>query len=183
MLNQIDLWYDYSTMNVEFFGQEKKLEWNEQSEKDFRELKAYLKEILVLNKPVQEEKLFVYLSFTPRAANSVLVRKEGVNHIPVYFISHALNGAQLNYMTQENLALTLVITARKLRPYFLSHLITVLTNSSLRKISANPNASGRLINWVTELRECDIKFEPQSAIKVQALADFLAETVQLEQEE
>ncbi|XP_073138414.1 uncharacterized protein [Henckelia pumila] len=86
-------------------------------------------------------------------------------------------------MTQEKLALALVITARKLRPYFLSHPITVLTNSALGKIAANPNASGRLIKWITELNEYDIKFEPQSTIKAQALADFLAETVQLKKEE
>ncbi|XP_073120721.1 uncharacterized protein [Henckelia pumila] len=98
------------------------------------------------------QELFVYLAVTPRAASSVLVRKEGVNHLPVYFVSHALKGAELNYMTQEKLALALVITARKIRPYFLSHPITVLTNSALGKIAANPDASGRLINWITELR-------------------------------
>ncbi|XP_073152352.1 uncharacterized protein [Henckelia pumila] len=125
---------------------------------------------------------FVYLAVTPRAASSVLVRKDGVNHLPVYFVSHALKGAELNYMTQEKLALALVITARKLRPYFLSHPITVLTNSALGKIAANPDVSGRLIKWITELSEYEIKFEPRTAIKAQALADFLAETVQLEQE-
>ncbi|XP_073035313.1 uncharacterized protein [Primulina eburnea] len=37
--------------------------------------------------------------------------------------------------------------------------------------------------WVTELSEYDIKFEPRTAIKAQALADFLAETVQVAEEE
>ncbi|XP_073121339.1 uncharacterized protein [Henckelia pumila] len=129
------------------------------------------------------EELFVYLAVIPRAASSVLVRKEGVNHLPVYFVSYALKGAEINYMTREKLALALVITARKLRPYFLSHPITVLTNSALGKFAANPDASGRLIKWITELIEYDIKFEPRTAIKAQALADFLAETVQLEQED
>ncbi|XP_073151851.1 uncharacterized protein [Henckelia pumila] len=137
----------------------------------------------VLNKPVQGEGLFVYLAVTPRAARSVLAQQEGLNHLPIYFVSHALKGAELNYMTQENLALALFITARKLRPYFLSHPIIVLTNSALGKIAANPDASRRLIKWITELSEYDIKFEPRTAIKAQALAEFLAETVQLEQED
>ncbi|XP_073133526.1 uncharacterized protein [Henckelia pumila] len=161
----------------------KNFEWDEQSEKSFQELKTYLKELPVLNKPVQGEEVFVYLAVTPRAAISVLVRREGVNHLPVYFVSHALKGAELNYMTQEKLALALVITARKLRPYFLSHPIIVLTNSTLGKIAANLDASGRLIKWITELSEYDIKFDPRTAIKAQALADFLVETVQLEQED
>ncbi|XP_073137174.1 uncharacterized protein [Henckelia pumila] len=96
------------------------------------------------------------------------------------FVSHALKGPELNYLTQEKLALALVITARKLRPYFLSHPITVLTNSVLGKIATNLDASGRLIRWIIELSEYDIKFEPRTAIKAQALAYFLAETVQLD---
>ncbi|XP_073152354.1 uncharacterized protein [Henckelia pumila] len=161
----------------------KTFEWNEESEKAFQDLKAYLKQLPVLNTPTQREELFLYLAVTPRATSSVLVRKEGTNHQPVYFVSHALKGPELNYLTQEKLALALVITARKLHPYFLSHPITMLTNSVLGKIATNPDASGRLIRWITELSEYDIKFEPRTAIKAQALADFLAEMVQLEQGE
>ncbi|XP_073129118.1 uncharacterized protein [Henckelia pumila] len=161
----------------------KNFEWNEESEKAFQDLKTYLKQLPVLNKPIPGEELFLYLAVTPRAASSVLVRKDGANHQPVYFVSHVLKGAELNYLTQEKLTLALVITARKLRPYFLSHPITVLTNSVLGKIATNPDASGRLVRWITELSEYNLKFEPRTAIKAQALADFLAETVQLEQEE
>ncbi|XP_073130850.1 uncharacterized protein [Henckelia pumila] len=114
-----------------------------------KDLKTYLKQLPVLNKPTQGEALFLYLAVTPRAANSVLVRRDGTNHQPVYFVSHAFKGAKLNYLTQEKLALALVITTRKLRPYFLSHPITVLTNSVLGKIATNPDASGRLIRWIT----------------------------------
>ncbi|XP_073152557.1 uncharacterized protein [Henckelia pumila] len=161
----------------------KNFEWNEESEKAFQDLKAYLKQLPVLNKPTQGEELFLYLAVTPRAVSSVLVKKDGMNHQPVYFVSHALRGPELNYLTQEKLALALIITARKLRPYFLSHPITVLTNSALGKIAANPDVSGRLVRWITELSEYDIKYEARTAIKAQALADFLAETIQLEQEE
>ncbi|XP_073153205.1 uncharacterized protein [Henckelia pumila] len=161
----------------------KNFEWNEESEKAYQDLKAYLKKLHVLNKPTQGEALFLYLVVTPRAASSVLVRRDGTNHQPVYFVSHALKGAELNYLTHEKLALALVITAKKLCPYFLSHPITVLTNSILGKIATNPDASGRLIRWITELSEYEIKFEPRTTIKSQALVDFLAETVQLEQEE
>ncbi|XP_073137462.1 uncharacterized protein [Henckelia pumila] len=161
----------------------KNFEWNEESEKAFQDLKAYLKQLSVLNKPTQGEALFLYLAVTPRAASSVLIRRDETNHQRVYFVSHALKGAELIYLTQEKLALALVITARKLRPYFLSHPITVLTKSVLGKIATNPDTSGRLIRWITEMSEYDIKFEPRTAIKAQALADFLAETVQLEQEE
>ncbi|XP_074570542.1 uncharacterized protein LOC141827199 [Curcuma longa] len=65
--------------------------------------------------------------------------------------------------------------ARKLRPYFLSHPITVLTNSNLGRVLLNPDSSGRLVKWTTELSEYDIQYQPRTAIKAQALADFLTE--------
>ncbi|XP_073138696.1 uncharacterized protein [Henckelia pumila] len=174
---------DKSLPFFEALRKKKNFEWNEESEKSFQDLKAYLKQLPVLNKPTQGEALFLYFAVTPREVSLFLVRRDGTNHQPIYFVSHALKGAKLNYLTQENLALALVITARKLRPYFFSHPITVLTNSILGKIATNPDASGRLIRWIIELSEYDIRFEPRTAIKAQALADFLAETVQLEHEE
>ncbi|KAL0455739.1 UNVERIFIED_CONTAM: hypothetical protein Slati_0913100 [Sesamum latifolium] len=73
------------------------------------------------------------------------------------------------------MALALVVAARKLRPYFQSHQVTVLTNQSLKHILASPNASGRMTKWAVELSEHGIEFEPRPAIKAQALADFISE--------
>ncbi|XP_073290363.1 uncharacterized protein [Primulina huaijiensis] len=75
------------------------------------------------------------------------------------------------------------MTARCLRPYFLSHPIVVLTNSPLGRILTHSDNFGRLIKWTTELGEYDIQYEPRTTIKAQALADFLAETVHHENED
>jgi ribonuclease HI len=82
----------------------------------------------------------------------------------------------------EKLALALIIAARKLRPYFQSHKIVVLTNQSLRKAMNKPDAAGRLIQWAVELSEFDIEYCPRQAIKAQALADFIAEFTVAEEE-
>ncbi|PKA52633.1 hypothetical protein AXF42_Ash001614 [Apostasia shenzhenica] len=79
------------------------------------------------------------------------------------------------YPTLEKLALALLTTARKLRPYFQSHTIQVVTNQPLLKILHTPKVSGRLLKWSIELGEYDIRFVPRTAIKAQALADFVAE--------
>ena len=68
-----------------------------------------------------------------------------------------------------------MLTARRLRPYFLAHEIILLTNSTLGRVLLNPEASGRLIKWTTELGEYDIQYQPRSAIKAQALANFIIE--------
>ncbi|XP_073016849.1 uncharacterized protein [Primulina eburnea] len=115
--------------------------------------------------------------------SSVLVKLDGSVQQPVYYVSHALKGVEIRYSGLEKLALALVMTARRLRPYFLSHPIVVLTNSPLGRILTHSDMSGRLIKWTTELGEYDIQYEPRTSIKAQALADFLAETVHLENED
>ncbi|KAF8109782.1 hypothetical protein N665_0091s0011 [Sinapis alba] len=73
------------------------------------------------------------------------------------------------------MALAVVTSARKLRPYFQSHSIVVLTDLLLRTILQNANQSGRLSKWVIELSEYDISYKSRPTIKAQVLADFIVE--------
>ena len=75
----------------------------------------------------------------------------------------------------EKLVLALIISARKLRPYFQGHPITVYTTYPIRSILHKPELSGRLTKWAVELGEHDITYQPRTAIKSQALADFVAD--------
>ncbi|XP_073137059.1 uncharacterized protein [Henckelia pumila] len=81
------------------------------------------------------------------------------------------------------MAPALILIARKLRPYFLSHPVTVLTNSPLGWVMTHPDASGRLVKWAVELGEYDVEYKPRAAIKAQALSDFLTEVITFGQEE
>uniref|UniRef100_A0A2N9G040 RNA-directed DNA polymerase n=1 Tax=Fagus sylvatica TaxID=28930 RepID=A0A2N9G040_FAGSY len=96
--------------------------------------------------------------FSPTAVNSALIREEGGTQLPVYYTSKAFQGAEERYPAMEKLTLALVIAARKLRPYFQSHKIVVLTNHLLRKVMNKPDATGRLIQWAVELSEFDIEY-------------------------
>ncbi|KAL0355721.1 UNVERIFIED_CONTAM: hypothetical protein Sradi_4019000 [Sesamum radiatum] len=72
------------------------------------------------------------------------------------------------------MALALVVTARRFRPYFLSHPIGVKTNTLLKQTLGKPDTSGRLVKWAVELSEYDIAYMPRTTIKAQALADFVS---------
>ncbi|KAL8102849.1 hypothetical protein AgCh_027393 [Apium graveolens] len=156
--------------------------WNEENQKAFEEFKKYMAQAPLLAKPALNEVLFLYLAVSESALSAVLVKEELKIQKPVYYVSKILYGAELNYSTIEKFALALVMASRKLRPYFQAHQIEVLTNQPLRNIIHSPKASGRLIKWVIELGEFDIKYKPRTAIKAQALADFVVECTIANQE-
>ncbi|KAI5324930.1 hypothetical protein L3X38_034003 [Prunus dulcis] len=87
----------------------------------------------------------------------------------------ALQDAEVRYPDIEKLAFALVVSARRLRPYFQAHTIHVLTNQPLRQVLQKPETSGRLVKWAIELGEFDIHYKPRPAMRGQAIADFLSE--------
>ncbi|XP_075515337.1 uncharacterized protein LOC142549976 [Primulina tabacum] len=153
------------------------------TDRGIEDLKIHLAELPVLVKPEPVEKLFVYLSTTECAVISVIIKEERSDQKPVYYVSHALRGPEPRYSEIEKISLALIMTARKLRSYFLSHQIIVLTNSPLGRIMTHSEVSGQMIKWTVELGEYDIEYKPLVAIKAQALSDLLSEMVQPEEEE
>ena len=86
-----------------------------------------------------------------------------------------LRGTEERYPQIKKLAFALIIAVRKLKPYFQAHIIIVLTDKPLRKAISSPKAAGRMALWVVELNEFDIQYRPQTAVKGQVVADFIAE--------
>ncbi|GKV27129.1 hypothetical protein SLEP1_g36334 [Rubroshorea leprosula] len=134
-------------------GKQKKFEWNQECQVAFDELKSYLSSPSLLTKAIDGEILYLYLGISDEAISSVLLR----------------------YLIAEKVALAVITSAKKLRPYFQSHLIVVLTDQPLRQILQKPECSRRLIKWAVELGEFEITFQQRSAINAQALADFIVE--------
>jgi ribonuclease HI len=149
--------------------------WSEECEEAFGKLKEYLTNPPLLSRPTEWEILYLYLTVSPSAVSSALVREDSGIQKPVYFTSKALHGAEERYPRIKKLAFALVISARRLRPYFQAHAIRVLTEYPMKKVLQKPDLSGRLVNWAMELGQFDIEFHPRMAIKGQVLADFLVE--------
>ena len=50
-----------------------------------------------------------------------------------------------------------------------------MTDQPIKKSMNKPEAAGRMAQWSIELSQFDIKYHPRTAIKAQALADFIAD--------
>nr|GFB74387.1 reverse transcriptase domain-containing protein [Tanacetum cinerariifolium] len=130
----------------------------------------------MLAAPRLQEELIMYLSATHGAISAVLLTERGTIQTPVYFISRALQGPELNYSPIEKLVLSLVFAAKRLRRYFQAHPIAVITDQPIKQVMSRPDAAGRLQKWSIMLGEHNITYRPRTSIKGQILADFLNET-------
>ncbi|XP_071702772.1 uncharacterized protein [Rutidosis leptorrhynchoides] len=109
-------------------------------------MNTFLKDLPTLTALIAGETLILYLAVSKEAVSSVFVAERGDAQMPIYFVSKALSGSELNYLLIEKLVYALVVTAQ------------------------------RLTKLVIELGEHEIAYCARSAIKGHVMADYLAET-------
>ena len=90
--------------------------------------------------------MILYLAVADEAVIGVLIREEGKDQFPIYFVSKVLQGAELNYQRLEKVAFALLVASRKLRPYFQCYPILVRTNQPIRQILHKPDLAGRMMS-------------------------------------
>ena len=78
--------------------------------------------------------LQLYFVVTERAISSVLVQEQDQMQKAIYFVSKVLQGPETRYQALEKAALAAVFSARRLRYYFQS--FTVVVMSSRRELQA-----------------------------------------------
>jgi hypothetical protein len=99
----------------------------------------------------------------------------------VYYISKVLSDCETHYNQVQKLLYTVLITKRKLLHYFESHPVCEVTWHELREIVRNRLTTERIAKWALELMGLDIIYVPQTAIKSQALANFVAKWTETQQ--
>jgi hypothetical protein len=130
--------------------------------------------------------MMLYIATTSMVVSTAIImeREEGrVYKVqrPVYYISEVLSDSKIQYPHVQKLLYALLITSRKLRHYFESHKITVVTDFLLEDILHNRDATGRIFKWAVELGILNVDFTLRKVIKSQALADFVAEWTEIRQ--
>ncbi|KAF8095185.1 hypothetical protein N665_0339s0054 [Sinapis alba] len=127
--------------------------------------------------------LSLYIAVTSSTVSDVLIQEDRGEQKLIFYINKRMTEPETRYTTFEKMALAVVTSARKIQPYFQSHMIEILSNQPLRTVMQNTNQSGRLTKWVMELSEHNIIYKNRTAAKSQVLVDFLIElTPELEQD-
>jgi hypothetical protein len=93
-----------------------------------------------LGAPAAREALLIYVAATTQVVSAAIVverREEG--HAlpvqrPVYFISEVLSETKIRYPQIQKLLYAVILTRRKLRHYFESHPVTVVSSFPLGEI-------------------------------------------------
>ncbi|XP_059635404.1 uncharacterized protein LOC132277581 [Cornus florida] len=149
--------------------------WGPPQQEALNQLKGYMAKPPILSAPKPGEVLIMYLAISSIATSAALIGKEGKRQHPIFYISKIMTDAETWYSKAEKIILALVYAKRKLRHYFESHSIMVLTNYPIRGILSKPDLSGRITKWAIELSSFDITYEPKVSHKGQAVVDFLLE--------
>ncbi|XP_070667588.1 uncharacterized protein [Malus domestica] len=86
-------------------------------------------------------------------------RKDKVPHV-IYYASHTLNDAQLNYASTEKELLAVVFALEKFRSYLVGAKVIVYTDhAALKYLLSKKDAKPRLIRWVLLLQEFDLEIK------------------------
>jgi hypothetical protein len=116
----------------------------------FIELKQYLKYLPTLIPP-KEDVLLYYVAAIDVVVNTVIavdwpMASTKVKQQLVYFISEILKDAQISYPHVRKLLHAFLITIRKLKHYFLSHSVWVVSDRPLARVLQSKEA----IRWIAQ---------------------------------
>ncbi|GJZ24479.1 reverse transcriptase domain-containing protein [Tanacetum coccineum] len=105
--------------SLPFFKTLKKCDflWTTEAEEAFKQMKQLIAELPMLTAPIEKEEHIVYLAATKEMVIAVLMTEREAKQMPIYFVSRALRGPELNYTSMEKLVLALVHASKHLKRF------------------------------------------------------------------
>ncbi|XP_058005390.1 uncharacterized protein LOC131181358 [Hevea brasiliensis] len=156
--------------------------WNEQCQEAFEKIKQYLSNPPILSPPIPSIPLIIYQSVENMALGAMLAQEVENLERPIYYISKKLLAYEENYSLIERTCLAVVWATKKLRHYFQTHRVIVVSRMDpVKYLFEVPTLVGKLAKWLVLLSEFDIVYETQNTIK--GHVEFLSKNLVNEGEE
>ncbi|GJZ18034.1 reverse transcriptase domain-containing protein [Tanacetum coccineum] len=89
-------------------------QWTAKAKTAFKQMKKLIAELPMLTALKEKEELIIYLAAAKESISAVLMTEKDGKQVSIYFVSHALQGPEINYTPMEKLKLALV-TGRLLK--------------------------------------------------------------------
>nr|GEU84087.1 reverse transcriptase domain-containing protein [Tanacetum cinerariifolium] len=86
------------------------IQWTAEAKMAFKQMKTLIAELPMLTAPNKKEELVIYLAAAKEAISAVLMTERDGKQMPIYFVSRALQGSEINYTPMEKLILALRMT-------------------------------------------------------------------------
>ncbi|XP_071057611.1 uncharacterized protein [Onthophagus taurus] len=138
-------------------GAKNKVEWDEQKENAFNNLKQELTSSKVLKAPNYKRKFIVQTDCSKRGMGVTLSQRDDDNkEYPVLYLSKKLTEREQAYSASELECAALVWAVNKLKPYlYLTHFIIVTDHCPLTWLKQMSNKNARLLRWALSLQTLD----------------------------
>ena len=125
---------------------------------------------------VHRKPLLLYLALSPSTVGALITQEDGggIEQL-VYYTSHALRDIETHYPKTEKVCLAIVYALQRLRHYFLTYEVHLMTKShAIKVLLRQPILSSRISQWLLQLSQYDLKVRTPKVVKSQVITDLLA---------